>query len=173
MDMFIERKETKDWLEDFPYCHSALLSGYKESISDMTNSILTDPRSSRNTHIVNGDFERTPIYFMGFELIPEQSLFVLSCLYVFPGHRNKGYGRHLIDIAKRKVSNQMMAVQVAVEVEKLEKLSEFYTKLGFKTTNAVKTNFLGKSYVDYFWSAKNIKLTDIPIGTVIDPINKT
>ena len=66
MGMIIQQDETEDWFKEYPCCHSSLLQDYKEAISDMTDQILIDPRSSKNTHIVNNEFVTQPTYFMAF-----------------------------------------------------------------------------------------------------------
>lgn len=170
MDMIIQREETEDWFKEHPHCHNWLRQGYREAISDMTSSILTDPRSSCNSHIVNNKFESNPVYFMGFEALPEQCLFVLSCIYVFPQYRKAGFGTHLINSSKAMVRYQG-AIQVTVEEEKLAVLDAYYRSHDFITTGAVRKNMLGKAYVDYFWSGKSIKLIDHPNGTIVKPIN--
>ncbi|OOE81416.1 hypothetical protein BZG72_11155 [Salinivibrio sp. PR6] len=170
MDMILQREETEEWFEDFPHCHDFFLQGYVEAISDMTESVLTDPRSSRNMHVVNNNFEKEPIYFMGFEARPEERLFILSCIYVFPQHRRSGFGTHLINSAKAMVADQG-AIQVAVEEEKLSELDAYYKRHDFKTTGIAKKNAGGRAYVDYFWSGKPIQLIDCPGGTLVKPLN--
>ena len=170
MDMIIQREETEDWFKDHPHCHDLLRQGYREAISDMTGSVLSDPRSSRNSHIVNNDFVSNPGYFMGFEALPDQRLFVLSCIYVFPQYRKMGFGAHLINSSKSLVRDQA-AIQVAVEEEKLPVLDAYYRRHDFKTTGTLRKNLLGRGYVDYFWSAKKIELIDLPNATIVKPIN--
>lgn len=170
MDMIIKKEETNEWLKDYPHCQEFLIKGYREAILDMTNNILSDPRSSKNSYILNNEFENQPIYFMGFESLSEQSLFILSCIYVFPAYRKKGFGTHLINTSKTWVKNQA-AIQVAVEEEKIFYLDSFYKNHGFITTGIVKKNMLNRGYVDYFWSANNIQLKDVPAGTVVESIS--
>jgi hypothetical protein len=43
----IEQQETKEWFAECPHCHDLLLQGYKEAISDMTNSVLKDSRATK------------------------------------------------------------------------------------------------------------------------------
>jgi len=169
MDSIIENHELADWINDYPRCEDYLLCGYREAISDMTGCLFTDPRSLKNNHIVNNNFENNPAYFIGFNAQPEQRLFVLSCLYVFPEYRHKGFGNHLINVSQSLVRDQG-AIQVAVEEEKLELLKPFYEQYGFQTTGTVRTNLLGKGYVDFFWSDKAIRLSDSPNGTLIEPV---
>ena len=138
----------------------------------MTDQILIDPRSSRNTHIVNNEFVTQPAYFMAFETLPEDQLFILSCLYVLPEYRNRGFSSHLINMAKTLVKNQA-AIQVAVEEEKLLKLDAYYKKQGFITTGTCRKNSRNIGYVDYFWSAKKIELIDLPNGTAVKPVEPT
>lgn len=170
MDMVIQKEELRDWFKDYPHCNEFLKQGYQEAISDMTDNILSDPRSSRNTHVVNNEFVNQPAYFMGFEALPEQHLFILSCIYVFPEYRKQGLGTHLINTAKALVKDQG-AIQVAVEEEKLPSLNRYYKKHGFITTGTLRKNLLNKGYIDYFWSAKNIELKDIQYGTAVKPID--
>lgn len=170
MDMIIQREETKEWFKEHPHCHNLLLRGYKEAISDMTSSVLADPRSSCNSHIVNNEFVSNPAYFMGFETLPDQRLFVLSCIYVFPQYRKMGFGTHLMNSSKALVRDQA-AIQVAVEEEKLPILDAYYRRHDFKTTGTLRKNIFGRGYVDYFWFVKKIELIDLPTGTIVKQIN--
>ena len=163
MDIVIQPYEMKEFLKQNSHCHNSLLQGYKEAISDMTDSILSDPRSSKNTHMMNENFVHTPKYFIGFVIQPDR-MFVLSCLYVFPEFRGKGLGEEVLNAIQAMVGVQG-AIQVAVEEEKLPLLDRFYKKHSFQSTGALRTNVYGKGYVDYFWSGQPIKLIDYPEGT--------
>ena len=170
METIIQTHETKDWLNDYPHCHGYLLQGYKEAISDMTDNLLLDPRSSKNFHVLNDDFINTPAYFMGVNAQPEKRLLILSCLYVFPGFRGRKLSSHLLNTAKHMVQDKA-AIQVAIEEHKIDLLAPFYQKHDFQTTGTLRKNSIGKGYIDYFWSGKKIELIDGPTGTIIKPIN--
>ena len=169
MDMLIKNEELTDWLKEQPQVVAPLLQGYKEAISDMSSDLLIDPRSSKNIHIVNPEFETEQKYFMGMEPLPERHQLIISCLYVFPTFRGMGYGKHLIDFAKNLVQDQGF-IQVAVEKESIDRLDLFYKNLGFKTTEDIFTNLIGKSYKDYFWSGKEIELTRIGDSIAVKPL---
>ena len=156
-DMLINEKEFPEWLSAEPHLIPPLLQGYREAISDMGYDLLTDPRSSRNTHIVNCEFVTLQQYFMGFQYTPGQHEFVISCLYVFPMFRNLGLGTHLINSAKQFVQDNWF-IHVSVEKHKIYQLDSFYRRQGFVTTNDIFTNPLGMAYKDYFWSGKDIEL---------------
>ena len=64
--MYIAGNELSDWLNESKAIKNAVLNCYKETISDMSDNLLTDPRSCNNHHIVNPDFLQTPKYMMGF-----------------------------------------------------------------------------------------------------------
>lgn len=170
MDMMVTKAETLDWLNEEPIVATHLLQGYRASISDMTDDLLSDPRSSQNDHLVNRLFSSDPQYFMAFNAEPEKRLLTISSLYVFPHMRNRGIATYLISHAKNWVQDKG-AIQVAVEESKLDELAGFYSRQGFQTTGTVHVNPFGKGYVDYFWSGKSIKLCDSPSGTIIKPIN--
>lgn len=171
MGIIVTNEETKDWLMEEPKANEYLLEAYKAAISDMTDDILLDPRSSQNTHLINENFSSDPQYMMAFQAQTEKKLFIISCLYVFPHMRCKGMARFLINQAKLWVRDQGV-IQVAVEENQLDRLSSFYSSLGFQTTCHIHFNLLGKGYVDYFWSGKKIRLKNGVAGTIVSPVER-
>lgn len=170
MNLMVTKAETKNWLTEEPNVAAHLLQGYKETISDMTDDLLTDPRSSQNDHLTNQFFSSDPQYFMAFNPEPEKCLLTISSLYVFPHMRCRGIATTLINYAKLWVQDRGV-IQVAIEKHKVGQLNNFYSNLGFQTTGVIHFNAIGVGYVDYFWSGKNIKLDDSPAGTIVTPMS--
>lgn len=167
-DMFIPQNEFSEWVYEEPRVVPALLEGYRAAISDMGSNLLTDPRSSSNAHILNPDFSTQPRYFIGFQPLPERHQFILSCLYVFPGFRGKGFAKHLINTAKQMVRDQGF-IQVAVEEGKVPELDCFYKNQGFISTDDIIQNGFGMGYRDYFWSGKRITLSRVGNTITVQP----
>jgi GNAT superfamily N-acetyltransferase len=156
-DMYIPNNKLSEWINESDAIKNAVLRCYKETISDMTNDVLNDPRSRHNHHFVNPDFNQNPKYMMGFFPDMENNQFILSSLYVFPEERGKGFGKKLVNAAQSFVTDKGY-IQVAVEESEINNLDTFYKKLGFITTGDKIPNDIGKIYQDYFWSGKEIAL---------------
>ncbi len=62
--MYIAENEFSEWLNESEAIKNAVLQCYKETISDMSDNLLTDPRSCNNHHIINPDFSQNPKYMM-------------------------------------------------------------------------------------------------------------
>lgn len=169
-DMLIQQKEFSKWLSDKPHLVTPLLKGYKEAISDMGSDLLTDPRSSKNTHIMNPGFVTQQRYFMGFQYIGTSgcSRLIVSCLYVFSMFRRTGLGTHLVSTAKQLVQDKGY-IQVAVEKQKIHQLDRFYRDQGFISTDDIFTNASGMAYRDYFWSGKPIALSRVGNLIAVQP----
>lgn len=168
-DLFIPQEEFSEWLSDEPHLIALLLRGYSDAISDMGGNLLTDPRSSKNAHVLNSDFAKQQRYFMGFQHIPERFQFVLSCLYVFPAFRGAGLGKHLVSTAKQMVQDKGF-IQVAVEEQKILQLDRFYKDQGFLSTDDIIRNGFGIAYRDYFWSGKKISLSRVGNTIAVQPL---
>jgi GNAT superfamily N-acetyltransferase len=167
-DMLIQQGEFSEWLSEEPHVVPALLEGYRAAISDIGSNLLTDPRSSKNTHVVNAEFRTQPRYFMGFQPFTEKRQFILSCLYVFPQFRGNGFAKHLLDTAKQIVRDQGF-IQIAVEEGKIHELDGLYKKQGFISTGDIISNGFGMAYRDYFWSGKRITLSRVGNTIVVQP----
>lgn len=165
-DMYIPAEELQEWLNESKSVGKHLLQGYRGAISNMTNDIISDPRSANNSHIVNSDFSPNPKYMMGFTPYPSQSKFILSCLYVFPEHRGIGLGTHLIHTAQQLVKDKAF-IQVAVEEKQIEFLDPFYKKQGFKTTGDRIKDPAGMVYQDYFWASFPLKLERVGRAIIV------
>jgi len=168
LDIFVPQNEFSEWVSEEPHVVPALLEGYRAAISDMGSNLLTDPRSSKNAHVVNPDFANHPQYFMGFQPMPERHQFILSCLYVFPKFRGVGFAKHLLESAKQMVRDQGF-IQVAVEEGKILQLDSFYKNQGFISTDDILQNGSGMAYRDYFWSGKRITLSRIGNTIAVQP----
>ncbi|UCV01156.1 GNAT family N-acetyltransferase [Acidovorax radicis] len=166
-DLFVQQEEFSEWLSDEPHLLAPLLQGYGDAISDMGGNLLTDPRSSKNAHVLNPDFAKQQRYFMGFQ--HKQFQFVLSCLYVFPAFRGAGLGKHLVNTAKQMVQDKGF-IQVAVEQQKIPQLDRFYKDLGFLSTDDIISNGFGMAYRDYFWSGKKFSLSRVGNTIAVQPL---
>lgn len=162
MDMFIKKSEVKEWFSEEPHSEKAVFKAYKETITDILNDLLIDPRSAPNSYIVNQDFSTTPKYLAAFTSDQDNHL-VLSVLYVFPEYRNRGYGTHLIQQLQQLV-NDSGVIQVAVDDVEIQRLNSFYVNLGFKPTGEIIPNVFGKKYQDYFWSGREIEIKRLSSG---------
>lgn len=171
MNMIIQSEETKEWFIEEPHSKDAVFKAYKETIPDILDDLLIDPRSSQNTHIVNRDFSHMPRYLAAFNANAETRLLVLSVLYVFPQFRKQGFGSYLVDQLKLIVRD-IGVMQVAVNEADIERLHSFYTKRGFITTREIIPNLKGLKYLDYFWSGRKIKIARRPDGVfAIEPVS--
>lgn len=169
--LIVKSNESEEWFKDKPECHKSLLLGYKETIPLMGDSVIYDIRTRSNDHIVNEDFEITPKFFMSLQPKESENICVLSCIYVFPGFRNKGFSSQLIDTAKNAVG-EYAVLQAAVECKKYDELRYFYEKFGFKTTGIKHKDDIGVEYIDFFWSKREMILSDNSKGTGIEFINE-
>ncbi len=167
-DIVIQSHELKRWLKNYPSAKDYLAEGYKATISDISKNVFSDNRAKTAHHAINTNFVSEPKYFCSFRQDETQPLVAIHCIYVFPKYRNLGYGKHIVSQMKNYVRDQGI-LQVAVETEKVELLSEFYLSLGFKTTGVSHINEIGKGYVDYFWSYKPYKLHDEDNQTLLQP----
>lgn len=167
-DIFVPQNKFSEWMSEEPHVVPALLEGYRAAISNMGGNLLTDPRSSKNDHVVNPDFSNHPQYFMGFQPLPERHQFILSCLYVFPKFRGAGLAKHLLNSAKQMVCDQGF-IQVSVEEEKIFQLDSFYKNQGFISTDDIFQNGFGMAYRDYFWSGKHITLSRVGNSIAVQP----
>lgn len=168
-DLFIPQEELSEWLSDEPHLVAPLLQGYNDAISNMGGNLLTDPRSSKNSHVLNPEFAKQQRYFMGFQPLPERFQFVLSCLYVFPAFRGAGLGKHLVNTAKQMIQDKGI-IQVAVEEQKIPQLDRFYKNQGFRSTDDIISNGFGMAYRDYFWSGKKIFLSRVGNTIEVRPL---
>lgn len=168
-DMYIPNNELSEWINESETIKNEVLRCYKETISDMTDNVLNDPRSNNNHHIVNPDFNQTPKYLMGFFPDMENNQFILSSLYVYPDYRGKGFGKKLVNAAQSFVTDKGF-IQVAVEESEISNLDEFYKKLGFLTTGDKIPNVVGKVYQDYFWSERKFSLKKVGNRIGVQPL---
>ena len=167
--MYIAENEFSEWLNESEAIKNAVLQCYKETISDMSDNLLTDPRSCNNHHIINPDFSQNPKYMMGFYPDKQNNQFILSALYVFPEYRGNGFGKKLVKTAQSLVQDRGF-IQVAVEESEIDNLDSFYTNLGFLTTGDKIPNAIGKVYQDYFWSGKKITLKKVGNQIAVQPL---
>lgn len=164
MDMLIKNHEVRDWFREEPNSYKKVYKAYSETIRDILPDLLVDPRASINSYIVNHDFRTEPKYLAAFNASPENRLFVLSVLYVYPEFRNLGYGNHLVNQMQAMVGEHGV-IQVAVDDEDVARLNGFYIKHKFQTTGELIPNQMGKKYCDYFWSGRPISINRLSDGT--------
>lgn len=159
----IPRVETTEWLNDSPKVKEYATQAYKECIPTILNPVTMDYRFCLNSHLVNVGFIEEPVFLVGYKDIGHLAL---SVLYVYPKYRYQGLATFLLRDIQVKTNG---VIQVAVESHRKSDLGRLYEGVGFRTLGNEATDDLGTSYIDYFWSPRPFRLTQLPGGTGIEP----
>lgn len=166
--MIIKREENQEVKENHPNIYKYLMEGYKECMPKLSDSLL-DTKYFSNNHFMNQDFEKSPKYFVAFDdsTVSENSIVVISALFVFPEHRGNGFAKDLINFLK-SISKNHIILQVAIYENKYLELKSFYKNLDFKSTEKPSVeDSLNIRYIDMFWCDVPMELEHTNLGTAI------
>ena len=156
----VSRDLLDKWFGAYPVVMHTMYKAYSETIPGVTNKSRFESKLRKNSHIVNSDFESESRYIAAF--YQQESLIVISVLYVFPKHRGKCYGRDIIEALQDEAKKMSFILQVAVEEGKNDLLGQYYEKMGFVTLNKITHDSDGTGYIDYFWAPHKITMKYLP-----------